>query len=194
MSGSFNMAIEDLPDCLVPLFDGQKTIADLYFMAQIQLDLIAEQQDGTEDDDPAEIRRWMKKHNIKEYMSREFDAELTHKLFELEPMMLGYTHITADKSGVKRTPAHWLVTNKDGEFHPVPIYCSDAEIIKVITAMQAKGWSYSLYSVQQGDWSGHKATFSHAGETSIYEAYEDTIPLAIAKAALKALDHDKARA
>ncbi len=48
---TFTLAVRDMPDCVD--FDplAMKTIDDLRFACQIQLDLIEEGQDGTEDDD-----------------------------------------------------------------------------------------------------------------------------------------------
>jgi hypothetical protein len=59
---TFEQALRDLPASVDydPL--AMKTIDDLWWSAQLQLDLIKEGQDGTEDDDPKAIRRWMKKY------------------------------------------------------------------------------------------------------------------------------------
>lgn len=56
----FEAAFKALPACVD--VDHPKTLADLIFAARIQLDLIEEGQDGTENDDPAAIRRWLRKY------------------------------------------------------------------------------------------------------------------------------------
>lgn len=59
---TFREAWRELPSCveLDPL--AMKTIDDLRWACRIQLDLIEEGQDGTENDDPKAIRRWLKKY------------------------------------------------------------------------------------------------------------------------------------
>jgi hypothetical protein len=59
----FEQAFRDMPVCvdLDPL--AMKTMDDLRHAARIQLDLIEERQDGTEDDDPKAIKRWLKKYS-----------------------------------------------------------------------------------------------------------------------------------
>lgn len=60
----FAKAFKALPLCIDvdPLAD--KTLADLKFRCLIQLDLIEEGQDGTVNDDPAAIRKWLKKYGV----------------------------------------------------------------------------------------------------------------------------------
>lgn len=55
-------ALRDLPSCIDYDPMAMKTIEDLRWACQIQLDLCGEGQDGTEDDDPRAIRRWLKKY------------------------------------------------------------------------------------------------------------------------------------
>lgn len=55
-------AWRDLPDCINVDPLAMATLKDLQWACRIQLDLIEEGQDGTEDDDPAAIRRWLKKY------------------------------------------------------------------------------------------------------------------------------------
>jgi glutathione S-transferase len=62
----FEKAMSDLPICMVgALMGDEKTIGDLVYACQVQLDLIEEGQDGTEEDDPKAIRRWLKKWSSK---------------------------------------------------------------------------------------------------------------------------------
>ena len=58
----FDQAFKDLPPCVEydPL--AVKSLADLQWACLLQLDLIEEGQDGTEEDDPKAIRRWLKKY------------------------------------------------------------------------------------------------------------------------------------
>jgi hypothetical protein len=58
----FKQALHDLPSSVD--FDplAMRTINDLRWACLIQLDLIEEGQDGTEEDDPKAIRRWLKKY------------------------------------------------------------------------------------------------------------------------------------
>lgn len=54
-----------VPGCLVSDVDGAKDLAEAVHLARIQLDLIEEEQDGTEHyskDDVAKIKRWVKKN------------------------------------------------------------------------------------------------------------------------------------
>ena len=59
---TFELAWRDMPASveLDPL--AMKTIEDLRYACLIQLDLIEEGQDGTEDDDPRAIKRWLRKY------------------------------------------------------------------------------------------------------------------------------------
>ena len=59
---TFEKALRDLPSDVDydPL--RMKTINDLQWACLLQLDLIEEDQDGTGDDDPKAIRRWLKKY------------------------------------------------------------------------------------------------------------------------------------
>jgi hypothetical protein len=61
-SPTFQQAWKDLPACVDTDPLAMKTIRDLRWACQTQLDLIDEGQDGTEDDDPKAIRRWLKKY------------------------------------------------------------------------------------------------------------------------------------
>lgn len=58
----FERAIRDLPDSIDydPLV--MKTLDDLVWACQIQLDLIMEGQDDTESEDPVLIRDWLKRY------------------------------------------------------------------------------------------------------------------------------------
>ena len=58
----FSRAMRELPDSVSvdPLV--MKTIEDLRWACLIQLDLIEEGQDGTEEDDAMAIRRWLKRY------------------------------------------------------------------------------------------------------------------------------------
>ena len=58
----FDEAFRDMPSgvALDPL--AMKTLDDLQWACLIQLDLIEEGQDDTEEDDPKEIVRWFKKY------------------------------------------------------------------------------------------------------------------------------------
>lgn len=58
----FDKAWRDMPDCVGADPLAMPTIADLESACRSQLDLIGEGQDGTEDDDENEIRRWLKKY------------------------------------------------------------------------------------------------------------------------------------
>ena len=60
---TFEDALRDLPDCVDydPL--AMKTVGDLCWSARLQLDLCDEGQDGTEEDDPKAIRRFLKKYD-----------------------------------------------------------------------------------------------------------------------------------
>jgi hypothetical protein len=59
---TFENALRELPAGVEydPL--AMKTINDLRWACLLQLDLVEEGQDGTEDDDPRAIRRWLKKY------------------------------------------------------------------------------------------------------------------------------------
>lgn len=58
----FDAMRKDIPICLIGGgADDARTLEDLVSVARIQLDLIAEGQDGTEDDDPEAIKAWLKK-------------------------------------------------------------------------------------------------------------------------------------
>jgi hypothetical protein len=59
---TFVQALSDLPDTIDYDPWQMKTITDLRYACLIQLDLIEEGQDGTEDDDPRPIRGWLKKY------------------------------------------------------------------------------------------------------------------------------------
>lgn len=59
---TFAQALRDLPDTIDYDHLAMKTINDLRWACQLQLDLIEEGQDGTEDDDPKPIRKWLKKY------------------------------------------------------------------------------------------------------------------------------------
>ncbi len=62
MKDNFKQAFNDLPMCLVGGgADDATTMEDLVSLARIQLDLIEEGQDGTEEDDPDAIKAWLKK-------------------------------------------------------------------------------------------------------------------------------------
>ena len=58
----FQKAWNDLPACVLTDPLATKTISDLRWACQIQLDLIKEQQDGTQEDDLHAIKQWMKKY------------------------------------------------------------------------------------------------------------------------------------
>ena len=58
----FERAFRDMPDIVEVDPLSQKTLSDLRFACLIQLDLIEEEQDGTEGDDPKPIRKWLKKY------------------------------------------------------------------------------------------------------------------------------------
>jgi hypothetical protein len=58
----FEKARRDLPACVEQDTLSQKTLDDLRWACRIQLDLIEEGQDGTEDDDPRAIKRWLKRY------------------------------------------------------------------------------------------------------------------------------------
>lgn len=59
---TFERALRDLPGSVD--FDSlaMKTLGDLRWACLLQLDLVQEGQDGTEDDDPRALRRWLKKY------------------------------------------------------------------------------------------------------------------------------------
>lgn len=59
---TFEQALRDMPACVD--FDplAMTTVNDLRFACLLQLDLINEGQDGTEEDDPKAIRRWLKRY------------------------------------------------------------------------------------------------------------------------------------
>ena len=58
----FKQARADIPPSLVGgCADDARTMGELIHAARIQLDLIEEGQDGTEEDNPDEIRKWLKK-------------------------------------------------------------------------------------------------------------------------------------
>ncbi len=56
----FEKAWRELPACIDTDPLAMRTLEVLRFACRIQLDLIEEGQDGTEDDDPKAIRRWLK--------------------------------------------------------------------------------------------------------------------------------------
>jgi hypothetical protein len=58
----FERALRDMPIDVEVDHLAMRTISDLRFACLIQLDLIEEGQDGTENDDPQAIRRWLKKY------------------------------------------------------------------------------------------------------------------------------------
>jgi len=59
---TFEQAWRDLPACVDADPLAMKTISDLRWACQIQLDLIEEGQDSADGDDPKPIRRWLKKY------------------------------------------------------------------------------------------------------------------------------------
>lgn len=61
----YEQALYDLPKDID--FDplAMTTLDDLRWACQIQLDLIEEGQDGTENDDPKPIRKWLKRYGKK---------------------------------------------------------------------------------------------------------------------------------
>ncbi len=58
----FEQAWRDIPSCVDVDPLAMKTLADLRWACLIQLDLIEEGQDGTEEDNPQAIRQWLKKY------------------------------------------------------------------------------------------------------------------------------------
>lgn len=56
----FKKAARDLPGCVECDLLAAKTLDDLRWACLIQLDLIEEEQDSTEDDDPKPIRQWLR--------------------------------------------------------------------------------------------------------------------------------------
>ena len=62
MNPTFENALRELPPSVD--FDplAMKTLDDLRWACQLQLDLIEEGQDGTEQDDPKLIKKWFKKY------------------------------------------------------------------------------------------------------------------------------------
>lgn len=58
----FKQAWRDMPGCVELDSLAMKTLDDLRSACLTQLDLIEEGQDGTEEDDPESIRRWLKKY------------------------------------------------------------------------------------------------------------------------------------
>ncbi len=59
---TFDQALKDLPADVEYDHHAAKTINDLRWACLLQLDLIEEGQDGTEEDDAKAIRRWLKKY------------------------------------------------------------------------------------------------------------------------------------
>jgi hypothetical protein len=57
----YDRAFRDIPECVAVDPLAMRTLEDLRCACLTQLDLIEEGQDGTEDDDPAALRRWLKK-------------------------------------------------------------------------------------------------------------------------------------
>ena len=59
----FERMFRDLPICMVgALMGNEKTEFDLQFAVRSQLDLCESGEDGTEEDDPRALRRWLKKY------------------------------------------------------------------------------------------------------------------------------------
>jgi hypothetical protein len=58
----FDKAMKDMPACVEVDTLAMKTLDDLRWACQIQLDLIEEGQDGTEQDDPAAIKKWLNQY------------------------------------------------------------------------------------------------------------------------------------
>lgn len=59
---TFEQAWQDMPACVDTDPLAMKTINDLRWACLTQLDLIEEGQDGTEEDEPKAIKRWLKKY------------------------------------------------------------------------------------------------------------------------------------
>jgi hypothetical protein len=59
---TFDQAWRDMPPSVDTDPLSMKTLDDLRWACLIQLDLIESGQDGTEEDDPKAIRRWLKKY------------------------------------------------------------------------------------------------------------------------------------
>jgi len=58
----FEQMFADLPDCLIGGgCDDATDPEEMIHLAKVQLDLIEEGQDGTEEDDPDAIRKWLKR-------------------------------------------------------------------------------------------------------------------------------------
>lgn len=55
-------AFQEIPLCVDFDWSPATTLADARWACLIQLDLIESGEDGTEDDDPEAIRRWLKKY------------------------------------------------------------------------------------------------------------------------------------
>ncbi len=61
MATAFDRAFREMPDSVSLDVLAHKTLDDLIFQAETELDLISEGQDGTEPKDAPKIRRWLKK-------------------------------------------------------------------------------------------------------------------------------------
>lgn len=62
-AAKFQKAFQEMPPCVSTDPLAMKTLEDLRMAALIQLDLIEEGQDGTEEDDTTAIRRWLRKYH-----------------------------------------------------------------------------------------------------------------------------------
>ena len=61
-AAQFKRAFNSMPLCMVGApMGGERTLFDLVQCCRIQLDLIESGEDGTEEDDPRAIRRWLKR-------------------------------------------------------------------------------------------------------------------------------------
>ena len=63
MKNKLKKAWKDLPGCICVDPLQMKTLSDLVWACRTQLDLCNEGQDGTEHDNPIEIKRWLKKYS-----------------------------------------------------------------------------------------------------------------------------------
>lgn len=59
---TFEQAVRDLPDSVDYDALRMTTLDDLRWACLTQLDLVEEGQDGTEDDDPTALKRWLKRY------------------------------------------------------------------------------------------------------------------------------------
>ncbi|HLF96973.1 MAG TPA: hypothetical protein VI457_07500 [Methylococcaceae bacterium] len=64
-AAEFEKAWRALPDCVDLDLLAMTTIEDLVAAAEIRLDLINEGQDGTENDDPRAIKKWLRQFAAK---------------------------------------------------------------------------------------------------------------------------------